>query len=126
MRKALTDEILRRAGVNPSFQLQKLSDAQQRKLVKVCAEHNCYESTDHADERFHERGITAKQWVTCMKLGTETERVPGNGAGEIKITLRWRDPKDGKNIYVHVVVVLDNIRGPAVIITSYFDKNNLR
>jgi hypothetical protein len=123
---ALTDEILKRAGIDPSKQLDRLAEAQQRKLVKVCAEHNCYIPTNHGNERFHERGITAKQWVSCMKLGTLTERVPGNRAGEIKMTLRWLDPKDGKNVYVHAVVVLGNVTGPALIVTSYFDGNNLR
>ena len=116
MLNRLSDAHLQSAGISTSAIFSDLHETQQRKLVKLCAQHNCYEITNHADERQHERGITATQLLNCMKLGILKAVELGNNAGELKFVLQWRDQKERKD--VNVVVVLWSIRGPALLITS--------
>lgn len=116
MSKRLTAEILRKVGINLATPLDALSKEQLRLLVKLCADHSCYFETTHSQQRRFERKIDASQMVATMSLGQVIYFELGIDK-EPKLTLGWKDAKEGETI--GVVAAIKNILGPCVVVTCY-------
>jgi hypothetical protein len=121
MPKRLSDEILRKANIDPGRQLQELADIQLRKLVKLCAEHGCVAQTNHSDERSEQRVVDAKQLYSCLKIG-KLVLVEDGKNGDRVLKLVWHDHLDRVDVVALAAVV--SIQGPTVVVTVYFDGNN--
>ena len=118
MPKRLSAEQLKKCNVDPAVPLDTLSDHQLRGIVKVCANNDCVVETTHVQEQRAKRGIGFAQVKQCLKLGTCVEIVPGNPSGQ-KLRIEWFDPIDRINIAV--VAALNDSRGPAIIVTGFYD-----
>jgi hypothetical protein len=110
----LTAQDLAQIGIKPDAALHQLSEVQVRKIIRVCASKGAVRFTVHASlVRGVERKISNDMVIECLKRGgirRGSETSKGGG-----ISLRLAHIKAG--VQYQVEVAIDQIVGPAIIVT---------